>query len=160
MKQNSYQICSSKGASLRTFCFYLLKIGKRQQMFLMGISLISPNFIKLSIKCFQFVRISSNIHTSFHTNIFMYLENCSQSLNVGFGHLGYFCATHPATVLCSGLLVTVALGSGLAFYQITTDPVELWSSPTSQGISIFLLLNALRRILLVKNVSTQNYNYL
>merc|ERR1712035_209595 len=44
-----------------------------------------------------------------------------------------FCAMNPIKVLVMGLVLTVGLGFGLAFHQITTDPVELWSSPTSQA---------------------------
>ena len=56
-----------------------------------------------------------------------------QSLNSAFGKLGMFCAMNPVKVLVMGFVLTVGLGFGLAFHQITTDPVELWSSPTSQA---------------------------
>ena len=56
-----------------------------------------------------------------------------EKLNIAFGNLGLFCATNPVKVLIIGFLVTIGLGCGLNFYQITTDPVELWSSPTSQA---------------------------
>ena len=50
-----------------------------------------------------------------------------------FYKLGFLCATYPIYVLFCGLLSTVILGLGLMKYQITTDPVELWSSPSSQA---------------------------
>ena len=48
-----------------------------------------------------------------------------------YTYLGGF--IFPVKVLVIGLLCTIGLGCGLNFYQITTDPVELWSSPTSQA---------------------------
>ena len=56
-----------------------------------------------------------------------------EKLHDFFGRLGFYCATNPVKVLVIGFLVTIGLGCGLNFYQITTDPVELWSSPTSQA---------------------------
>ena len=50
-----------------------------------------------------------------------------------FYKLGFLCATYPIYVLLGGLIGTVVLGLGLMNYQITTDPVELWSSPSSQA---------------------------
>lgn len=33
----------------------------------------------------------------------------------------------------TGLCFVVALGSGMAYTQLTTNPVELWASPTSRS---------------------------
>ena len=60
-------------------------------------------------------------------------NSLDEMLHTAFGKLGRFCAVHPVIVLVTGTLATVCLGFGLTFYQITTDPVELWSSPTSQA---------------------------
>ena len=54
-------------------------------------------------------------------------------LSNAFFKLGLFCATYPRYVLPTGFVVTIILGCGLTMYQISTDPVELWSSPTSQA---------------------------
>ena len=44
-----------------------------------------------------------------------------QSLNSAFGKLGMFCAMNPVKVLVMGFVLTVGLGFGLAFHQITTE---------------------------------------
>ena len=54
-------------------------------------------------------------------------------LSNAFFKLGLLCATYPRYVLPTGFVVTIILGCGLMNYQITTDPVDLWSSPTSQA---------------------------
>ena len=80
-------------------------------------------------------------HTQMNEDEFTGSQGCwtnmtnaiDQSLNSAFGKLGMFCAMNPIKVLVMGLVLTVGLGFGLAFHQITTDPVELWSSPTSQA---------------------------
>ena len=80
-------------------------------------------------------------HTQMNAHEFRGSQGCwtnmtnfiDEKLHDFFGKLGFFCATHPVKVLVIGLLCTIGLGCGLNFYQITTDPVELWSSPTSQA---------------------------
>lgn len=44
-----------------------------------------------------------------------------------------FCATYPLSVLFVGLIFVVIFCSGLAFFTIRTNPVELWSAPNSQA---------------------------
>lgn len=44
---------------------------------------------------------------------------------------GLFVAQHSVAVIIVGLLVCVALACGTYFFTVTTDPVHLWSSPTS-----------------------------
>jgi Niemann-Pick C1 protein len=56
-----------------------------------------------------------------------------QKMSLFFEALGLICASNPWKVILAGVTVVVALGLGLLNYQITTDPVELWSSPTSQA---------------------------
>lgn len=46
---------------------------------------------------------------------------------------GTRCAQHPASVLFAGLLFVIALGLGIMFLHVTTDPVELWASPASRS---------------------------
>lgn len=46
---------------------------------------------------------------------------------------GCVMASSPWLVLFSGLCVVVILGSGITYMQVTTDPVELWASPTSRS---------------------------
>jgi Niemann-Pick C1 protein len=45
--------------------------------------------------------------------------------------LGLFCAQHPFIVLFMGTLLITGLSCGLIKFQVTTDPVQLWSSKSS-----------------------------
>lgn len=47
--------------------------------------------------------------------------------------MGQGCAEHPLTILIPGILVTLGLSCGIVFLKVTTDPVELWASPTSRS---------------------------
>ncbi|XP_039703007.1 NPC1-like intracellular cholesterol transporter 1 isoform X1 [Pteropus medius] len=46
---------------------------------------------------------------------------------------GTWVASWPVTVLGVSISVVVALAGGLAFLELTTDPVELWSAPQSRA---------------------------
>ncbi|EFN66499.1 Niemann-Pick C1 protein [Camponotus floridanus] len=46
---------------------------------------------------------------------------------------GTFCASRPWLILFLGFLLIVALGHGIKYMQVTTDPVELWASPHSRS---------------------------
>lgn len=50
-----------------------------------------------------------------------------------FSVWGYFCARRPAVVITTALFVCVVLSIGIVFFKVTTDPVELWSSPDSRA---------------------------
>ncbi|XP_029770594.1 NPC1-like intracellular cholesterol transporter 1 [Suricata suricatta] len=50
-----------------------------------------------------------------------------------FQDWGTWVASWPLTVLLVSIAVVVALSGGLAFVELTTDPVELWSAPNSQA---------------------------
>ncbi len=50
-----------------------------------------------------------------------------------FSVWGRFCARHPAVILILGALVCAACIAGIAFFKVTTDPVELWSAPGSRA---------------------------
>ncbi|KAF7992770.1 hypothetical protein HCN44_005114 [Aphidius gifuensis] len=56
-----------------------------------------------------------------------------QSLETFFCKWGTFCAKRPWTILCIGMLAIIALSTGIIFTKMTTDPVELWASPTSRA---------------------------
>ena len=43
------------------------------------------------------------------------------------------CAQRPWAVLFLGFLFIVALGHGIKYMHLTTDPVELWASPSSRA---------------------------
>jgi len=43
------------------------------------------------------------------------------------------CARRPYVVLLCGAIVASILASGISIIDITTDPVELWASPTSRS---------------------------
>jgi Niemann-Pick C1 protein len=48
-----------------------------------------------------------------------------------FLSIGYFCASRPILVLIIGALFCVALSGGFYFFDVITDPVELWSPADS-----------------------------
>ncbi|XP_006166081.2 NPC1-like intracellular cholesterol transporter 1 isoform X2 [Tupaia chinensis] len=50
-----------------------------------------------------------------------------------FQSWGTWVASWPWTVLGVSIVVVVALAGGLAYTELTTDPVELWSAPKSQA---------------------------
>lgn len=53
--------------------------------------------------------------------------------NRAFSAWGRFCARHPVIVLVVALVVSVILICGIAMFKVTTDPVDLWSSPDSRA---------------------------
>uniref|UniRef100_A0A667FRG8 NPC1 like intracellular cholesterol transporter 1 n=1 Tax=Lynx canadensis TaxID=61383 RepID=A0A667FRG8_LYNCA len=46
---------------------------------------------------------------------------------------GTWVASWPLSILLVSIAVVVAFSGGLAFMELTTDPVELWSAPSSQS---------------------------
>lgn len=50
-----------------------------------------------------------------------------------FSSWGSFCVRYPSVVILGSLILVAASSSGLFYMRITTDPVELWSSPASQA---------------------------
>ncbi|KAG7205223.1 hypothetical protein KM043_018307 [Ampulex compressa] len=46
---------------------------------------------------------------------------------------GTACASRPWLILFLGFLFIVGLGHGIKYIHVTTDPVELWASPTSRS---------------------------
>ncbi|XP_038664466.1 NPC intracellular cholesterol transporter 1 [Scyliorhinus canicula] len=46
---------------------------------------------------------------------------------------GSFCVRNPALVIVLTVIAVGICSSGLLFMKITTDPVEIWSAPTSQA---------------------------
>lgn len=52
-------------------------------------------------------------------------------LTKGFTAWGKLCATYPLIVLLVTVIVFGSLAGGIARYNVTTDPVKLWSSPES-----------------------------
>uniref|UniRef100_A0A8C2XCL0 Niemann-Pick disease, type C1 n=1 Tax=Cyclopterus lumpus TaxID=8103 RepID=A0A8C2XCL0_CYCLU len=55
------------------------------------------------------------------------------ALRVLFSSWGSFCVRRPTLVILGSLILVAASSGGLFFMRITTDPVELWSSPSSQA---------------------------
>ena len=58
------------------------------------------------------------------------IENRIQKV---FYYWGQFAAKYWYLVLLFSLLISAALSFGLFFFNVTTDPVELWSAPTSRA---------------------------
>lgn len=50
-----------------------------------------------------------------------------------FSSWGTLVASYPIVVIFVSVLVVVFLASGMVFIELTTDPVELWSSPYSRA---------------------------
>lgn len=50
-----------------------------------------------------------------------------------FTKWGIWCSSHPYYVMVGCLVVVAVLASGLVRFTVTTDPVELWSSPDSMA---------------------------
>uniref|UniRef100_A0A8C7T8B9 Niemann-Pick disease, type C1 n=1 Tax=Oncorhynchus mykiss TaxID=8022 RepID=A0A8C7T8B9_ONCMY len=60
-------------------------------------------------------------------------ERFESSLRSLFARWGSFCVQQPLVVILGSLAVVAACSGGLVYMKITTDPVELWSSPSSQA---------------------------
>lgn len=60
-------------------------------------------------------------------------ERFENLLRILFSSWGSFCVRHPFLVILGSLILVTASSSGLIYMRITTDPVELWSSPSSQA---------------------------
>ncbi|KAM4687373.1 NPC intracellular cholesterol transporter 1 [Discoglossus pictus] len=58
------------------------------------------------------------------------LENC---LRVAFTRWGSFCVRNPWIIIFFSLVFIAVCCAGLKYMRVTTDPVELWSSPHSQA---------------------------
>ncbi|XP_076457250.1 NPC intracellular cholesterol transporter 1-like [Babylonia areolata] len=56
-----------------------------------------------------------------------------KALERAFRRWGRFCARWPKMVLGVGVLVALALACGIATFQVITDPVLLWSAPSSRA---------------------------
>ena len=50
-----------------------------------------------------------------------------------FTRWGVWCSSHPFYVIVGCILVVGILASGLFYFSVTTDPVELWSAPDSMA---------------------------
>uniref|UniRef100_A0A673K647 Niemann-Pick C1 protein-like n=1 Tax=Sinocyclocheilus rhinocerous TaxID=307959 RepID=A0A673K647_9TELE len=57
-------------------------------------------------------------------------ENC---LRVLFSSWGSLCVRHPLTVILTSVVLVLICSAGLSYMSITTNPVELWSSPSSRA---------------------------
>ncbi|PNJ81073.1 NPC1 isoform 4, partial [Pongo abelii] len=57
-------------------------------------------------------------------------EGCLRRL---FTRWGSFCVRNPGCVIFFSLVFVTACSSGLVFVRVTTNPVDLWSAPSSQA---------------------------
>uniref|UniRef100_A0A7N8X4R3 Niemann-Pick disease, type C1 n=1 Tax=Mastacembelus armatus TaxID=205130 RepID=A0A7N8X4R3_9TELE len=60
-------------------------------------------------------------------------ERFENALRILFSSWGSFCVRHPFLVILACLMLVAVSSGGLVYMHITTDPVELWSAPTSQA---------------------------
>lgn len=59
--------------------------------------------------------------------------NTDTVLQKFFQRWGIMCATYPWLTLFLGACLIVGLGHGIKYLKVTTDPVELWASPSSRS---------------------------
>lgn len=67
--------------------------------------------------------------------------NCSERVSLKTNHSmekafqwwGTIIASYPKTVICVSVVLVGVLSAGMALIKLTTDPVELWSSPNSRA---------------------------
>ncbi|KAM9313283.1 NPC1-like intracellular cholesterol transporter 1 [Gastrophryne carolinensis] len=57
----------------------------------------------------------------------------NRSMEKTFQWWGTIMASYPKTVICISLVLIIVLSAGMALIKLTTDPVELWSSPNSRA---------------------------
>ncbi|KAI7810103.1 putative Niemann-Pick C1 protein, partial [Triplophysa rosa] len=60
-------------------------------------------------------------------------ERFENTLRMLFSSWGSLCVRHPLTVILTSVVFVSACSAGLVYMQITTNPVELWSSPSSRA---------------------------
>lgn len=60
---------------------------------------------------------------------------CQQSIGKIFGYYGKLCSRSPYSIIFPvlGLIISISLSTGLVNYDPVTDPIKLWSDPTSTG---------------------------
>ncbi|XP_077208713.1 NPC intracellular cholesterol transporter 1 [Paroedura picta] len=59
-------------------------------------------------------------------------ERFENALRVTFTSWGAFCVRNPRPVIVFSLVIIAMCSSGLMFVKVTTNPIDLWSSPNSQ----------------------------
>jgi Niemann-Pick C1 protein len=78
--------------------------------------------------------IGSLFFLGFATNLFKWLGKSQHQFTVDvFTAWGTFAARHPLPVIFLSLGLVGSLCSGVAWLEVTTDPIELWASPTSRS---------------------------
>ncbi|XP_054841325.1 NPC intracellular cholesterol transporter 1 [Eublepharis macularius] len=60
-------------------------------------------------------------------------ERFENALRVTFTSWGAFCVRNPRPVIVFSLVIIAMCSSGLTFVKVTTNPIDLWSSPNSQA---------------------------
>ncbi|XP_020791717.1 NPC intracellular cholesterol transporter 1 [Boleophthalmus pectinirostris] len=60
-------------------------------------------------------------------------ERFENAMRVVFSSWGSFCVRYPLLVILGSIILVAVSSGGLVYMRITTDPVELWSSPSSQA---------------------------
>ncbi|XP_048019192.1 NPC intracellular cholesterol transporter 1 [Megalobrama amblycephala] len=60
-------------------------------------------------------------------------ERFENALRVVFSSWGSLCVRQPLTVILASVVLVTICSAGLSYMRITTNPVELWSSPSSRA---------------------------
>ena len=55
----------------------------------------------------------------------------NRSIRIVFYKLGFFCAIHPWQIILAASTILAFLCTGWAYFSIETDPVKLWTAPSS-----------------------------
>ena len=67
---------------------------------------------------------------SFYDRIGVSIETC---LTKFFTIWGTNCSRYPLPVIIVSVVIAGSLCSGIRWLEVTTDPIELWASPTSRS---------------------------
>lgn len=88
-------------------------------------------FIGISI--LQKINLLTRRNRQINTNKPPFGEKVHDALYRYFKAFGIIMASWPKTVILSGMALSAALSIGCIYLQVTTNPIELWASPTSQS---------------------------
>ncbi|KAI0980228.1 hypothetical protein GJ496_009475 [Pomphorhynchus laevis] len=55
-----------------------------------------------------------------------------QTISIFMARMGRLCALYPYFIISLSIAIIASLSCGIIFYDVTTDPIELWSSPHSK----------------------------
>ncbi|THD28433.1 Niemann-Pick C1 protein [Fasciola hepatica] len=85
-------------------------------------------------RSFHFNQHGTAVEDQSPTNCIHRIRNwLEDTMSQGFSFLGRVIASHPLISLSVSAVVSAVLCAGLSLFTVTTNPVELWSAPTSRS---------------------------